>query len=52
MTNLGLTGYNNRFLYAAVGAPGNTHDARLLKESYIYMLILLMEMRFRIVSSS
>ena len=52
MTNLGLTGYNNRFLYAVVGAPGNTHDARLLKESYIYMLILLMEMRFRIVSSS
>ena len=37
MTNLGLTGYNNRFLYAAVGAPGNTHDARLLKESYIYI---------------
>ena len=36
MTNLGLIGYNKRFLYAAVGAPGSTHDARLLKESSIY----------------
>ena len=25
MTNLGLIGYNKRFLYAAVGAPGSTH---------------------------
>ena len=31
--NLALTSYNKRFLYAAVGAPGRTHDARMLKES-------------------
>ena len=31
MTNLDLTGYNSHFLYTVVGAPGNTHDARLLK---------------------
>ena len=43
ITNLGLIGYNKRFLYAAVGVPGSTHDARLLKESSIYS-ILLMEM--------
>ena len=29
MTNLGLIGYNKRFLYTAVGAPGSTHDAIL-----------------------
>ena len=40
MTNLGLVGFNKRFLYAAVGAPGSTHDARLLKESSIYTAIL------------
>ena len=40
MTNLGLIGYNKRFLYAAVGAPGSTHDARLLKESSIYSDII------------
>ena len=47
MTNLGLIGYNKRFFYAAVGAPGITHDARLLKE---YILISIMEMSFWIVS--
>ena len=31
MTKMGLIGYNKRFLYAAVGAPGSTHDARLLR---------------------
>ena len=36
MTNLGLI----CFLYAAVGAPGSTHDARLLKESSIYSDII------------
>ena len=41
MTNLGLIGYNKRFLYAAVGTPGITHDARLLKE---YILIYVMKM--------
>ena len=40
MTCLGLINYNNRFLYAAVGAPGSTHDARLLKESSIYSDII------------
>ena len=40
MTNLDLVGYNKRFLYAAVGAPGSTHDARLLKESSIFHKIL------------
>ena len=40
MTNLGLIGYNKRFLYAAVSAPGSTHDARLLKESSIYSDII------------
>lgn len=36
MANLGSIGYNKRFLYAAVGAPGITQDARLLKEPSIY----------------
>ena len=40
MINLGLVGYNKRFLYAAVGAPGSTHDARLLKQSPIFHKIL------------
>ena len=40
MTNLGLVGFSKRFLYAAIGAPGSTHDARLLKESSIYTAIL------------
>ena len=40
MTNLGLVGYNKRFLYASVGAPGSTHDTRLLKESSIFHQIL------------
>ena len=40
VTNLGLVGYNKRFLDAAVGAPGCTHDARLLRNSSIYRDIL------------
>ena len=40
MTNLGLVGYNKRFLYAPVDAPGSTHNARLLKESFIFHKIL------------
>ena len=39
MTNLGLVGFNKR-LYAAVGAPGSTHDARLLKESTLHEAIV------------
>ena len=40
MTNLRLVGYNKRFLYAAVDAPGSTQDTRLLKESSIFHKIL------------
>ena len=40
MTNLGLIAYNKRFLYAAVGAPGSTHNSRLVKESSIYTDII------------
>ena len=40
MTNLDLIGYNKRFLYTALGAPGSIHDARLLKESSIFHKIL------------
>ena len=36
MNNLGLVSYNKRFLYAAGGAPGSTHDARLLKSASTY----------------
>ena len=40
VTNMGLISYNKRFLYAAVGAPGNTHDTRLLKNCSLYKKIL------------
>ena len=40
MTNLGLIGCNKRFLYTVGGAPGSTHDAKLLKESSIYSDII------------
>lgn len=40
VNNLGLVSYNKRFLYAAVGAPGSTHDARLLKSASIYSDII------------
>ena len=40
MTDLGLICYNKHFLYAAVNAPGSTHDARLLKESSLYSDII------------
>ena len=36
ITNMALIGYNKRFLWADVGAPGSTHDARLLRTSRIY----------------
>ena len=35
-SNMALRGYNKRFLAATVGAPGNTHDARLLKYTKVY----------------
>ena len=40
MTNLGLISYNKRFLYAAVGAPGSTHDARLLRHTSLYKEVI------------
>ena len=36
VNNLALTSYNKRFLYAVIGAPGSTHDARMLKESSFF----------------
>ena len=32
VSNMGLVSYNKRFLHTAVGAPGSTHDSRLLKK--------------------
>ena len=40
MNNLALTSYNKRFLHAAVGAPGSTHDARMLKKSSFFDEVL------------
>ena len=40
MSSMGLVGYNKRFLFAAVGAPGSTHDARMLKSTRMYHRIL------------
>ena len=36
MSNLELVSYNKKFLYCAAGAPGSTHDARMLRNSAIY----------------
>ena len=33
VSNMGLVSYNKRFLYAAVRAPGSTHDSQLLKNT-------------------
>ena len=40
MNNLALPSYNKRLLYAAVGALGSTHDARMLKESSFFDEVL------------
>ena len=40
MANLGLVGYNKRFLYDAVGGLGSTNDARLSKELSVFYKIL------------
>ena len=40
MSNLGLASYNKKFLYCAVGAPGSTHDARMLCNSTIFQKIV------------
>ena len=36
VTNMGFIGQNKRFMWAAVGAAGSTHDSRLLRNSKIY----------------
>ena len=33
---MGLIAHNKRFFYAAVGAPGSTHDARLLRHTLLF----------------
>jgi len=33
---MGFIVYNKRFMWAAVGAPGSTHDSRLLRSCGIY----------------
>ena len=40
MNNLALTSCSKRFLYAEIGAPGSTHDARTLKESSFFDEVL------------
>ena len=40
VSNVALIGYNKRILYAAVGAPGSIHDARMLKTTQSYQKIL------------
>ena len=40
MSSLELVGYNKSFLYAAVRAPGRTHDARMLRSTRLYQSIL------------
>ena len=40
MSNLALIGHNKRFLFCTVGAPGSTHDARMLRKSKVYNDIL------------
>ena len=41
VNNLRLVGHNKWFLYAAVGDPGSTHDARLLKSASTYNEIII-----------
>ena len=40
ISNMGLVAHNKRFPYAAVGAPGSTHDARLLRHTSLFKDIL------------
>ena len=35
-----MVGYDKRILYAAVGAPGSTHGARMLRNTQLYQKIL------------
>ena len=36
VSSMGFVGSNKRFLWAAVGAPGSTHDSRLLKSCDLF----------------
>ena len=40
VNNMGLVGFNKRFLAATVGAPGSTHDARLLRHTKVFTDII------------
>ena len=40
VNNLGLVSHNKRFLYAAVGASGGTHDRHLFKSAPKYSEII------------
>ena len=40
MSNLGLVGYNKKFLYCGDGAPGSTHDSRMLYSTSLYEKIV------------
>ena len=37
---MGLVGFNKRFLYASVGGPGSTHDARLLCHTSLFDILI------------
>jgi hypothetical protein len=39
VSNMGFIGYNKRFMYAGVGAPGSTRDSRLLQNCDVYSKI-------------
>ena len=40
MSNLGLVGYNKRFLHWGVGAPGSMHGSRMLRSTSLYEKII------------
>ena len=40
MSNLELVGYNKRFLYCGVGAPGRMHHYRMLRSTSLYKKII------------
>ena len=39
MSSLKLAGQNKSFVHASVGAPGSTHDARMIKSARLYQSI-------------
>ena len=40
ISNMGFAEFNKHFLYAAVGAPGSTHDVRFLCRTSLFKDIL------------